>query len=89
MPTYAPQSTESVVFDLLLDGYPAQLSVDELAREVGEPVETTDAVQNLVCAGLAHRAGDHVWLTRPAWLCAVLLGEVNPGAATPGGETPS
>ncbi|HWT92321.1 MAG TPA: hypothetical protein VN238_04945 [Solirubrobacteraceae bacterium] len=78
MPTYTPHSPECVVFGLLLDCYPAPLSVDELVQEAGQHVDAVNAVQNLEGAGLVRRTGDLVLPTRPAWLCAVLLGDVSP-----------
>jgi hypothetical protein len=58
---------------ILLDAYPAQLSVDELARELTDrpdefgPRDAIDnAVRDLVGAGLVHRHGTFVFPTRAA-----------------------
>jgi hypothetical protein len=58
---------------ILLDAHPAQLSVDELARELTDrpaEFEPRDAIENavrdLVGAGLVHRHGMFVFPTRSA-----------------------
>ncbi len=80
MPTYAPQSPESVILELLLECYPAPMSIKELAGEHGDRTQTMDAVDNLLAAGLAHGAGELVWPTRSTWHCAVMLDHVDPRA---------
>ena len=64
---------EQAVLAVLLDAYPAQLSTDELVREMtDEPDDfaARDAVNNavraLVGAGLLHRCGAFVFATRAA-----------------------
>jgi hypothetical protein len=58
---------------ILLDAHPAQLSIDELARELTDrpdefgPRDAIDnAVRDLVGAGLVHRHGVFVFPTRAA-----------------------
>lgn len=58
---------------ILLDAHPAQLSVDELARELtdrpdefGPRDAIENAVRDLVGAGLVHRQGAFVFPTRAA-----------------------
>jgi hypothetical protein len=58
---------------ILLDAHPAQLSVDELARELtdrpdefGPRDAIENAVRDLVGAGLVHRHGTFVFATRAA-----------------------
>ena len=58
---------------VLLDAYPAQLSIDELVRELTDrpdefaPRDAIDnAVRDLVGAGLLHRHGSFVFATRAA-----------------------
>ena len=41
-------------------------SLDEVARELGNPVRATDALNRLHAAGLVHRIGDFVFAARPA-----------------------
>ena len=58
---------ERTVLALLLESKtPGQWSVDELAREIGGELETTDAIVRLRAAGLVHRCNEFVWVTRPA-----------------------
>ena len=64
--------TQRAVLGLVLYEHPAVLSVDALAREVGEGA--TQAVGELVAAGLLRRDGDAVAATPAAihfdWLGA-------------------
>jgi len=41
-------------------------SLDEVARELGDSVRATDALNRLHAAGLVHRIGDFVFAARPA-----------------------
>jgi hypothetical protein len=41
-------------------------SVDEIAREIGDPGETIDALAHLYGGGLIHRCGEFAWATRAA-----------------------
>lgn len=41
-------------------------SIDELAREIGDRGDTTDAIAHLYGGGLLHRCGEFVWATRAA-----------------------
>jgi hypothetical protein len=65
--------TEQAILALLLDAYPAQLSIDELLREMtdrpdefGPHDRVNNAVRDLVAAGLLHRHGPFVFATRAA-----------------------
>jgi hypothetical protein len=57
-----------VLLALLLEHYPAQLSVGELMCELGWPYEFRihDALARLKQAGLAHRHDDFVFASRAA-----------------------
>jgi HD-like signal output (HDOD) protein len=69
----SPDDLARAVLSLLVDEHPAQLSFDELVREMGkEPFLVTDAVDDLVAAGLLHRHGDFVFATRAAVRCDAL-----------------
>jgi hypothetical protein len=64
---------QQAVLAVLLDLHPAQLSVDELAREMTDrpdefgPRDAIDnAVRDLVGTGLLHRHGPFVFATRAA-----------------------
>jgi len=41
-------------------------TVDEVAREVGDRIDTADGLARLYGAGLIHRCGEFVFATRPA-----------------------
>ena len=63
----ADDDAERVVLTLLLDSHPrGWWSVQELAREVGAELRTTDAIARLQAAGLLHRCHEFVWPTRSA-----------------------
>lgn len=57
---------DAIVLDVLASAYPALLSLDEVAREVGDQLVVTDALARLHGAGLVHRLDGFVWLTRAA-----------------------
>ena len=64
---------QQAVLAILLDAHPAQLSIDELARELTDrPAEfgprdaIENAVRDLVGAGLVHHHGPFVFPTRAA-----------------------
>jgi predicted transcriptional regulator len=61
-------TAEWIVLDLLLDREEQRpWSVEELAREVGRPLDVADAVAALHGAGLIHRTADgFVFVTRAA-----------------------
>ncbi|MFI4985175.1 MAG: hypothetical protein ACHQAV_04205 [Solirubrobacterales bacterium] len=66
---------ESFVLTLLLDpDSPCVWSIDELARELGDPTDAADAVARLYAAGLVHRCGEFVFATRSAARFARLIG---------------
>ncbi len=64
---------ESVVFEAVLDAYPAQMSIEEVAREAatdpasfGDRNDVSNAISDLVRSGLLHRSGKFVFATRAA-----------------------
>jgi hypothetical protein len=68
MPSEAKTRTESTIMSLLLvhdDQRP--WSTEELAREIGRPMEVADAIADLHAVGLIHRTSDgFVFATRAA-----------------------
>ncbi len=67
------EQVQQAALAILLDAYPAQLSVDELARELtdrpdefGPRDAIENAVRDLVGAGLVHHHGPFVFPTRAA-----------------------
>jgi hypothetical protein len=51
--------TESAIMTLLLvEDQQRPWSTDEMIREIGRPLEVTDAIDNLHGAGLVHRTSD-------------------------------
>jgi hypothetical protein len=72
---------ETVVLEMLLALHPAQLTVEELVRELGQAptggsagTVVEEAVRNLIAAGLLHRHGPFVVPTRAALRFDRLLG---------------
>jgi hypothetical protein len=66
---------DSAILALLLDDDAQRpWSVDEVAREIGDPLATSDAVARLYGAGLVHRLEGFVFATRPALRAARLAG---------------
>lgn len=62
-----PDDLPRAALALLLALHPAQLSVEELERELGSgPHAVADALADLAAAGLLHRHGRFVFLTRAA-----------------------
>ena len=57
---------DNLVLGLTLDGPTWLWGVDEIAREIGDPVGAQDAVARLTAAGLVHRIGEFVFATRSA-----------------------
>jgi hypothetical protein len=58
---------DSAILNLLLDPtLQGSLSVDEVAREMGEHVKTLDAIARLHGCGLIHRLDEFVFATRSA-----------------------
>jgi hypothetical protein len=51
---------------LLGDDVQRPWAVDEVAREIGDPLAVTDALARLYGAGLVHRLEGFVFATRPA-----------------------
>lgn len=73
--TFARETDQvaSALLETVLDDYPAHLHLEELIRELaadptafGERSDVTDAIRDLVRAGLLHRQGDFVFATRAA-----------------------
>jgi len=79
-PSAQDTTVEAAVLRQLLALHPIQLTVGELAREIGETEDFTQtdsverAVRELVAAGLAHRTGEVVIPSRAALRLDELLG---------------
>jgi predicted transcriptional regulator len=76
-PTVADQERHSdrEILELLLDHEEQRpWSVEELAREMGERIDTLDSLARLRAAGLIHRCGEFVFASRAA-LVAERLGQ--------------
>jgi hypothetical protein len=63
----------SAVFEVVLDDYPALMSIEEVIREVasdpvdfGDRNDITNAIRDLTKEGLLHRCGEFVLATRAA-----------------------
>ena len=58
---------ESAILGSLLDPHEQRpWSVEEVAREIGNPVAVHDSLRQLQGVGLIHRCGEFVWATRAA-----------------------
>ena len=66
------QIDSSILSLLLHDGGPDIWSIHDIAREMGDAVNASDGVDRLHAAGLLHRWGDFVMVTRAAWRSAEL-----------------
>lgn len=62
---YDEEGIDLAVLTLLLDGHAGLWSVDEVAREIGDPL-AGDSLARLYGAGLVHRCGEFVFATRAA-----------------------
>jgi hypothetical protein len=60
-----PEATEQAILGMLLRT-DALWSVHEVAREVGDDTAAHDGIANLYGAGLVHRCGEFVFVTRAA-----------------------
>ncbi len=60
------QDDNCILFYILGEPSPLPWTVDELGREMGDPIAAHDAVGRLVGAGLLHRLGEFVFPTRVA-----------------------
>jgi hypothetical protein len=59
--------TDAGILVLLLgDDTQRPWSVDEIARQIGDPIATHDSLRRLQAAGLAHRLDRFVWASRAA-----------------------
>lgn len=74
------RSTQAALLCVLLDAYPAQLSIDGVIRELtldpenfGERDSIQRAIRDLGQAGLSHRQGRFVMPTHAAVRCSILL----------------
>jgi predicted transcriptional regulator len=66
------RETDRAILDLLLIDAHAPLSVEEIAREIGDDNDARDGLARLTRAGLVHRLESFVWATRSA-ACAAAL----------------
>jgi hypothetical protein len=58
---------ENIVLHMMLDdSTPGLWNTEELAKAVGDPVATADALAGLHAMGLVHRHREFVWPTRAA-----------------------
>jgi hypothetical protein len=69
----AATAAEGAVFALLLSEAPRPWTVAELALELGDQLDTVDAIAALCGAGLVHRCGEFVIASRAAVHGARLL----------------
>jgi predicted transcriptional regulator len=60
------QADGNILLWLTLDHAQRPWSVDEVARELGDRNDATDALTRLHAVGLIHRMGEFVWATRAA-----------------------
>jgi HD-like signal output (HDOD) protein len=66
-PAEKAERTEATILCLLLDRTNQQpWAVEELVREIGRPLDVTNAVASLHAAGLIHHCGEFVFATRAA-----------------------
>ena len=65
-PRQAELRLDKEILAVMLDDVPLPWSVDELARELGDPLGSIDAIRRLSDHGLVHRLGDFVFPTRTA-----------------------
>ena len=56
----------SILSMLLHEDAPWPWTAEEVAREIGDPIRTTDSLARLYGAGLIHRLEGFVFPTRPA-----------------------
>ena len=62
-----PEQADAAILGLLLDPDSQRpWSEDEIAREIGNRVETVDGLARLAGAGLIHRLNSFVWASRAA-----------------------
>jgi len=66
------RETDRAILDLLLIDAHAPLSVEEIAREIGNVNDATDGLARLARGGLIHRLEGFVFASRPAALSAAL-----------------
>jgi hypothetical protein len=65
--THDPDQADAAILGLLLDpGSQRPWSEDEIAREIGNRVETVDGLARLAGSGLVHRLNSFVWASRAA-----------------------
>jgi hypothetical protein len=69
----------SAVMEVVFEHHPAQLSIEEVIRDVatdltslGDRNNVSDAIRDLAGAGLLHRSGEFVFATRAAVRAAEL-----------------
>jgi hypothetical protein len=69
---FPEEQIDNIVLSFMLneDGWP--WSEDEVARELGDDADATDAIRRLTAHGLLHRFGEFVFPTRTARRAAEL-----------------
>jgi hypothetical protein len=66
-PAEAERHTDNTILSLMLDDSSSwPWSVEEIARELANPIKAHDAIRRLTETGLVHRIGDFVFPTRTA-----------------------
>jgi hypothetical protein len=66
-PAHTQDSEDWTALSLLLGlDVPGPLSVDEIARAIGDPIAVPDSLERLRADGLIHRCGPYAWPTRAA-----------------------
>lgn len=69
------QGIEEAIMGLLLGEHRSPWAVEEVEREIGDPVATTDALARLCGGGLVNRVGGFVFASRAAVVGATLYGD--------------
>jgi fatty acid-binding protein DegV len=67
------EQTDRLILSLLSSSqFPGLWSVNELAREIGKPIDVEDTIHRLHGQGLIHRLDDFVFVTHAAACCEAL-----------------
>jgi hypothetical protein len=63
----AERHTDNTILSLMLNDCPSwPWSIEEIGRELANPIKARDAIRRLTEHGLVHRIGDFVFPTRTA-----------------------